>query len=258
MFLLGAVYWIYGFAGEIRNATIKAMPTTGLAGTQQTQTILGDLLVLACVFVVIGFGLLLSHFKRGTFLALFTSILTVSFAIILSPIFSKFWFNIFITNFQGAAPTPSDPSRFLQYSLGGSSIYIDYYNLRIALANSIAQLVVALGLFGRLNIGQIIINCIGFNFCWNLNYFLCAFLAIDSPDSRIYDDYQINSIYLFAACYGVISSFFIRHPSPASTPEFSSSSNSSVTAHLGTFFLFLAFCGTTTLYTTKHSVTASG
>lgn len=215
---------------------------------------LGDLLILACIFVVIGFGLLLSYFKRATFSALYISIITVSLTIIVSPIFQKFWFNIFITDFNGATPTPKDPSRLMQYSMGGTYIYLDLYNLRVALANSIAQLVTALALFGRMNPVQVIINSFGFNFCWNLNYFLCAFLAIDSPDSRIYDDYQINSIYLFAACYGLIASFFLRQPATALTPEFSSSNNSTVTAQIGTFFLFLAFCATSTLYTTKYTV----
>jgi hypothetical protein len=254
--VMAGVFWIYGFAGEVRNATTKNLPTTGLTGSQNTQTVLGNLFVLTAIFVVIGFGLLLSYFKRATFSALFVSIFTVSLTAIVSPILQKLWFNIFITNFQGAAPALTDPSRFMQYSLGGSTIYLDYYNLKIMLANSIAQLVTILALFGRLNPAQIIVNSVGFNFCWNLNYFLCALLATNSPDLRIYDDYQINCVYLFAACYGLIASLLIRQPTTPLTPEFSSNNNSTVTAHLGTFFLFLAFCVTTTLYTVKYTVSS--
>lgn len=257
LLVLAGVLWVYGYAGEIRNATTKLYPTTGLTSTTPTQTVLGNLYIIASIFVVIGFGLLLSYLKKATFSALFTSIITVSLTAILSPIFQKFWFNIFITNFNGATPTPSDPSRFLQYSLGGQYIYIDFYSLRIAMANSIAQLVTALALFGKLNPAQIVLNSVGFNFCWNLNYFLCAFLAINSPDSRFMDDYQINGIYLFAACYGIIASLILRQPVTSTTVEFSSSSNSAVTAHLGTFFLFLAFCATTPFYTTKYTVSSS-
>lgn len=257
LLLLAGVLWIYGYAGEIRNATTQNYPTTGLTGTPFTQTVLGNLYIMASIFVVIGFGLLLSYLKRATFSALFTSIVTVSLTVIVSPIFEKFWFNIFITNFDGASPTPNDPSRFLQYSLGGQNIYIDFYNLRIVMANAISQLVTALALFGRLNPAQIILNSFGFNFCWNLNYFLCAFLATDSPDSRFMDDYQINSIYLFAACYGIIASLILKQPATSTAVEFSSSSNSAVTAHLGTFFLFLAFCTTTPLFTTKYTSSGS-
>jgi hypothetical protein len=256
LLLLAGVMWIYGYAGEIRNATTKNYPTTGLAGTTYTQTILGNLYVVGSIFVVIGFGLLLTYFKRGTFSALFTSILVASLTTAVSPILQKFWFNVLITNFQGATPTPTDPSRFLQYSLGGTNIFVDYYNLRIVLANTIAQLVSALALFGRLNPGQIIINSIGFNFCWNLNYFLCALLALRSPDIRIVDDYQITSIYLFAACYGIVASLLLRPPPADNTSEFGSTSNSTVTAHLGTFFLFLAFCTTSPLLMAKYSVSS--
>jgi hypothetical protein len=212
---------------------------------------------LASIFVVIGFGLLLSYFKRATFSALFTSIVTVSLTVIISPIFEKFWFNVFITNFNGATPTPNDPSRYLQYSLGGQYIYLDFYNLRIVMANAISQLVTALALFGRLNPAQIVLNSFGFSFCWNLNYFLCAFLATDSPDLRFMDDYQITSIYLFAACYGIIASLLLKQPATSTAVEFSSSSNSAVTAHLGTFFLFLAFCATTPFFTAKYTTTGS-
>jgi hypothetical protein len=119
LLVLAGVLWVYGFAGEIRNPTTKSYPTTGLTSSTPTQTVLGSLYIMASIFVVIGFGLLLSYFKRATFSALFTSIITVSLTVIVSPIFQKFWFNIFITNFNGATPTPNDPSRFLQYSLGG-------------------------------------------------------------------------------------------------------------------------------------------
>lgn len=98
---LFGTYWVYGFGGEIRNATTNGYPTTGLATSQspKTQTLLGDLYVLSSIFVVIGFGLLLAYFKKATASALFASIFIVSFTAIASPIFQKFWFNVFITNF---------------------------------------------------------------------------------------------------------------------------------------------------------------
>ena len=53
-------------------------------------------------------------------------------------------------------------------------IEIDLYNLKIALANAIAQLVVYLYIFGRINCVQMFIHSLLFNFLWNLNYFLCV------------------------------------------------------------------------------------
>ena len=59
---------------------------------------------------------------------------------------------------------------------------VDLYNLKIALANAIAQLVVYLYVFGRINCAQMFIHSLLFNFLWNLNYFLCVKLNFGSPD----------------------------------------------------------------------------
>jgi len=79
----------------------------------------GSLQVLALVFAVIGFGLLFSHFKKNTFTAAFIPLFIVSFTTVLSPIFQKFWFNVFFTDFRGSLPTSLDPTRLYQLSLGG-------------------------------------------------------------------------------------------------------------------------------------------
>jgi hypothetical protein len=250
---LFGVYWVYGWAGEIRNASTPNYPTTGLTTTPRAQTILGGLFIVDAIFVVIGFGLLLAYFKRATVMAIATSISVVSATVILSPIFQKFWFNVFITNFRGSTITTADPTRMYQYSLGGLWVYLDYYNLRIALANAIAQLVVILGVFGRLNATQLVFHSILFNFAWNLNHFLNVLLVRNSPDLRFFDDYQISNVYLFAATYGIVLSFFVRSPPTAETSDFSSTANSSILAHIGTFFLFLAFCATTTMFSAKYT-----
>lgn len=179
VFLFG-ILWIYGWAGEIRYASATGYYTSGLKGDLstkfQTQTLFGSLYVIDTIFVVIGFGLLFSYFNKSTTIGLFTSIFIVSFTVLSSPIFSKFWFNVFFTNFNGQQLDTTKTSRFYYSSLGGLNIYLDYYNLRIALANSISQLVVYLALFGRLNIFQVIFNTLLFNFAWNFNHFLCAYL----------------------------------------------------------------------------------
>lgn len=188
-----------------------------------TQTLLGDLYIVSTIFVVLGFGLVLAYFKKGTASALFTVLFIVSYTAILSPILQKFWFNVFITNFQGAAPTASDPSRLYKYSLGGLFVFLDFYNLRIALANAIGQLIVILGVLGRLSLAQLVLHSTLFNVCWNLNHFLCVLLSTNSPDSRFFDDYQITSVHLFSATYGLLLIVFLKGPPTAQTPCFSSS-----------------------------------
>ena len=120
-------------------------------------------------------------------------------------------------------------------------MYLDYHNLRIALANAISQLVVILGVFGRLNPVQLTLHSVFFNYAWNLNHFLNFLLLQNSPDLRFFDDYQISNFYLFAATYGMIISLFFRSPPTAEVSDFISITNASILAHIGTFFLFLSF-----------------
>lgn len=214
---LFGTFWIYGFGGEIRNAATAGLPTSGIntPPVPNTQTLLGDLYIVSTIFVVLGFGLILTYFKKGTASALLTVLFIVSYTAILSPILQKFWFNVFITDFQGAAPTNLDPSRLYKYSLGGLFVYLDFYNLRIALANAIGQLIVIMGVLGRLSLAQLVLHSTLFNLCWNLNHFLCLLLSTDSPDSRFFDDYLITSVYLFSATYGLVLIVLFKGPSTA-------------------------------------------
>jgi TM2 domain-containing membrane protein YozV len=113
------VFWVYGFGSEIRYANEAENKITGLGTTQQKQTLFGNLQVLASVFAIIGFGLLFSHFKKNTFTAVFTPLFIVSFTTIISPIFQKFWFNVFFTDFKGTVNPSFDPTRLYQLSLSG-------------------------------------------------------------------------------------------------------------------------------------------
>jgi len=124
--------------------------------------------------------------------------------------------------------------------------------MKISLANSIAQLVALLALYGRINFSHLVINSFLFNFVWNLNHFLCSRLVLSSPDNRFFDDYQITSVYLFSAVYSTIVSLFLKKPKTSLSDY--KSKNSSILTLLGNFFLFLAFCTTSTLYPVKHSV----
>jgi ammonium transporter Rh len=113
-----------------------------------------------------------------------------------------------------------------------------------------------MGLLGKLTPPQIVLNSVLFNFAWNLNHFLCARLQQISPDRRLFDDYQISSVYLFASSFGIVVSLLIKKP--MLTRYFRHSNMSIIFAQIGTFFLFLAFCSTTTFLSLKFSKPASG
>jgi len=139
--------------------------------------------------------------------------------------------------------------------MGGSKIEIDFYNLKIALANAISQLVLMLGLFGKITPPQIVISSLLFNFSWNLNHFLCAMLQQNGYDQRLFDDYQISSVYLFASTFGIAASLVMKKP--FASRYFSHSNFSAIFAQLGMFFIFLSFCSTTTFFSLKFSKTSS-
>jgi hypothetical protein len=252
LFIIG-VFFVYGYGTEIRLVT-SAYTSQQISFI--SQTIYGNLFILSSIFAVIGFGLLLNFFKSANASGILISLFIVSLTIIVSPFMQKFWFNVFITNFQGATPILTDPERFIKISMGGSTINIDFYNLKIALANAISQLVIMLGNFGKITLPQITISSIIFSFAWNFNHFLCVFVQLKSIEQRIFDDYQISSVYLFASTFGITVSLLIKKPIP--TIYFSHSNFTAILAQLGSFFIFLSFCSTTTFFSLKFSIAPYG
>jgi hypothetical protein len=242
---LFAAFWVYGWASEVALVQITTQPNN-----VTSQAIYGKLLVLSGVFTVIGFGLLLAYFKHMGAVALLMSLFVVSFTVITSPLVSKFWFNVFIGDFTGRTFTTTDPNRFFLQSFGGLTIFLDLYNLKVAFANCISQLVMLLGVFGRLSMAQVAFNTIFYNIAWNLCHFLCAMLQMNGPDTRIFDDYQISNVYLFAACYSLIVGVLVPNYSRKALTH---NSSSIVFALLGAFFVFLSFCVTSTLFPLKFT-----
>lgn len=136
-------------------------------------------------------------------------------------------------------------------SMGGTNIYFDLYNFKICLLNSISQLVVLLSLFGKLNIAQLASFSFLYNFAWNFNCYSLFNVQNKAPDLRFYDDFQINSVYLFAGCFGLIPTIVLKKP--PLTDAVQRGKNSSIFAHIGMFFLFFTFCATTILFSMKNS-----
>lgn len=242
---LFAAFWVYGWAGEVALVQVNTQPNN-----VTSQVIYGKLLILSGVFTVIGFGLLLAYFKHMGAVALLLSLFVVSFTVIASPLVSKLWFNVFISDFIGKTFSTDNPNRFFLQSFGGLTIYIDLYNLKVAFANSISQLVMLLGVFGRLSMAQVVFNTILYNISWNLCHFLCAFLHTQGPDTRIFDDYQISNVYLFAACYSLVLALLLPNHSRKTLPH---SSTSIILALAGSFFVFMSFCVTSTLFPLKFT-----
>jgi hypothetical protein len=104
LIIMFAVLWIYGWASEVILVTANS-PFISFA----SQSVYGNIFILSAIFTVIGFGLLLTYFSSATATGLFTSFFIVSFTVIVAPILQKFWFNVFITSFNGSSPASTDP-----------------------------------------------------------------------------------------------------------------------------------------------------
>lgn len=242
---MGGVFWIYGWAGEYHPVSSDSLPVNAT-----TQPLYAGLLILTAIFAVIGFGLLLMYFKKTSESALFSSLFIVSFTMIISPIFQKYWYNVFITDFSGTVIKTNDTHYLFNQSMGGTNILLDLYNFKFSLINSISQLVVLLALLNKLSAIQLATFSFFYNFAWNLNQYLLINIQNKSPDLRLFDDYSIASVYLFAAGFGFIAMLLIKKPN-SDDNQIESSNHSAIFAHIGSFFLFLTFCATTILYPQK-------
>lgn len=219
IFLVGFL-WIYGFASEIRfikNITLPntSSPVNPQASNASEFTAYGFYFLISAIFTVLGFGLIFVYFKTGTATSIFLSLFIVSMTMLLSPILQKFWYNVFIKGFIDI-----DPSTFqdtLYTSFNYTNIFIDFYNMKFSMINAISQLVMITGLIGRLSVFQISLTSVLYNLAWNLNLFLCIQVQRQSPDVKTFDDYQINSVYLFAACFGLMMMCFLKTP-PSTDP----------------------------------------
>lgn len=205
--------------------------------------------------MVIGFSCVFIYYKKATATALLTVLFVVSLTTLLAPLLQKFWYNIFVTNQRiSTLDELLTSTRFLETSLYGPKAYLDFYNMKISLANAISQLVVILYVYGKLSMIQVIFQTIVFNIAWNLNFFLCVHLQMNSSDPRIFDDYQISMVYLFGGFYGIMLMCFLKYDERNNYSLFNAAHHTSVMSLVGNFFLFLAFCGTTMVFASKNAL----
>lgn len=201
------MFWIYGWASEYHVVSSDSLPVN-----TTTQPLYAGLLILTAIFTVIGFGLLLMYFKKTSESAIFSSLFIVSFTIIISPIFHKYWYNVLITDFSGTIIKNNDTHYLLNQSMGGTNILLDLYNIKFSLITSISQLVVLLALLNKLSPIQLVAFSFLYNFTWSLNHYLLFNIQNKSPELRLFDDYSISSVYLFAAGFGFVTMLLLKKP----------------------------------------------
>ena len=98
---------------------------------------------------------------------------------------------------------------------------------------------------------QVIIFSLLYDIVWPLNYYAVLNVHRKSPDDRFYDDYTISATFLFAACFGLFASFFLKKIKRDA--NFEHSDYSAVFALFGSFFIFFTFSCITVLFSMKSS-----
>lgn len=93
----------YGFTGKFSYfGTVGGIPNFSF--TFETLTL--PMYFFMGLFAV-GLGLMLSFFGRGTALGLGTTIFAIALNIQLSPLLQKFWFDVFVGDFNRTTPSGS-------------------------------------------------------------------------------------------------------------------------------------------------------
>ena len=172
------------------------------------------------LFPLLGFGLLLSSYKNGTWLGMGSAVIVVAVSIQLTPILQKFWFFIFNTSFTNeptAEQVGDNISYFWEY-------YSDLYftgsrmALRTSLLSSVSFLTFMTSVIGRLSVTELFSSLLIFQYLWNMTYslliYLCLFKDFNADEYHspyYFDAYGGTFIYVFAAFFGLSYSCFIKN-----------------------------------------------
>lgn len=165
------------------------------------------------MFVVLGFGMMLSYYKYGTQLGIITALVVVGISIQLAPLLQKLWFGVFASGFNSvifSSETGLNVQTFWSH-MAGTNIEVSTETTRVTYLSCISILTMLSSVIGRITLFQLFKTVIIYQIMWNLNYFLLIFLCViknDHNESEIYTPYffdQFGStfVYLFAAFFGL-------------------------------------------------------
>ena len=256
----------YGFSSSLLNE-VRDAQTVNPAATNTASTFAGQFLVLytmMALFALVGFGLLLSFLKYGTWSGMAIALMVIAINIQLGLMMQKFWYNVFINGFGSienrAASVAAINTGFSNSTLSAQTdfhihnqfieIMPSVSTIRLTLANTIGCLVAFTGVIGRVGLFEsfwitIIFN-IGFNLCYYVNVHL-NFTRSVNPIA--FDDFGTNHIYVYASFFALILMIFLNcKPAKADNHTYVMNRISSVLALMGTAFIFATFIFTGYLF----------
>lgn len=207
--------------------------------------------VIMALFVLVGFGLVLSYYRFGNWLGMATAIVVVAVSVQLAPLLQKFWFSVFISGF-GTVNSPDSVGANIQTfwrHYGLNNIEVSQSMERTMFLSCISILTLMTAVVGRLNVNEVLKVTASYQILWNLNYFLLIYLAVIKQDFNTakftpyhFDRFGTTFNYLFAAFFGLIYVCFLgRQKIPYIHPRNESSRVSLVFCAIGTAFLWATF-----------------
>lgn len=174
--------------------------------------------ILLGLFVLVGFGMVLSFYRFGSWLGMATAIIVVAVSVQLAPLIQKFWFSVFITSFGNLNDVNTVggniQSFWKHYAL--NDIQANNSMNRTMFLSCISILTAMSAVVGRLNVNDVLKVTASYQIFWNLNYFLLIYLCVIKQDHNdvqftpyFFDRFGTTYNYLFASFFGLIYVWFI-------------------------------------------------
>ena len=161
---------------------------------------------MSTVFALLGFGLLLSAYRKTKLSGLAIALLVVAFNFLLGPLFQQLWFHAFLSWLTGDVDViaPNAPDFWLRFSQ--SAVTPSDLTFRLSNLCSVSFLIVITGMIGRISFSGVFMLQILYNTLWYLNLNLNILIGHqENVDPLVYfDDYGTYVVYLYGAVTGLI------------------------------------------------------
>jgi len=211
------ILFAYGFQSSLLNEGNTNSATVPTDSTAEVTTQFLIQYILMAVFSLIGFGLLLSFLKYGTWSGMATALLVISVNIQLGLLLQKFWFIVFTNSFGNNNDIASDfrvNNNPVVSTVNSVAEFFDQHQFidvqpnvttfRIALMGTISCCVAFLGFIGKIGLLESFLTAVSFAVGWNLSYYLNFNIQYARSTNRVlFDDFGTDNVYLFGSFFAL-------------------------------------------------------
>lgn len=180
------------------------------------------------LFVIVGFGSILSLYRYANWLGFSTSITVVAVSTICGPLFQKLgWLATIEPRIEYNRFTVPSRIQDIYEHYFPQTISVSMASTKLSLISAISVLTAMTAVIGRLGFPQALRMAMIFQIAWSFNYFLCFYICLKNPSAfddnslypLIFDRYGSTFIYIFASGFGLITSLKFSKPLPTFHPR---------------------------------------